>query len=658
MGNRSRPARRWATGRGISACLALGVFISHGAGRALGQEVQRIELQCARTEIIADGRDSAIIEALVTVDRQGTPAPDGTMVYFGFDIGTVEPAAVPTENGRAVATFTVQSQTESEATIRARAGTKISEAPIRLKIVRERQDEEKGSRFLEIKADNLAYLDKSAMLIAYGGCQFSYRTLAIRADSLQFSVPDFILKASDAEVSNGETTLTAAELYVEFGHPQTRGVALIMEPTPHTLYFTNERFFEAQWSAPSDKFRRWDTGESKLVIRSKRAIIHPGQKLTLQPAKMYYQDVHVFTLSARELSLGPELPDAPQFFGYNASGPVVDFPWYFTTRPTHTGRVRLRYGSPFGVVSGREGFYVDTEFEFHTNGGGDGKLVVDGLLTPTYGATLRYTHEFDDGKRGSAYISWPQHSYLTANANLWRSGRSVDNIINARVMGGGSLSTTYSLDSSWNFKPKSTIGGWRWQYSLDTQFARDSYDTRPYLEGGVRLRLHPGKLYQFGNKVSLSPRISGGAWLDTLGRTETLASGSADLNFNITNGTVLGLSYSAEHRHGGRFTTGFSHSVTARLNAFSGERWWTSASATYNLTNGSSFGVAYGSWEFIPKWHLDASALFQRYGLASFSDYMVALGRDIGGQQARIVYSTSEGRLYFELRRAGGFFTF
>ncbi|HOS92982.1 MAG TPA: hypothetical protein PLQ54_06685, partial [Armatimonadota bacterium] len=66
MGNRSRPARRWATGRGISACLALGVFISHGAGRALGQEVQRIELQCARTEIIADGRDSAIIEALVT----------------------------------------------------------------------------------------------------------------------------------------------------------------------------------------------------------------------------------------------------------------------------------------------------------------------------------------------------------------------------------------------------------------------------------------------------------------------------------------------------------------------------------------------------------------------------------------------------------------
>jgi len=98
--------------------------------------------------------------------------------------------------------------------------------------------------------------------------------------------------------------------------------------------------------------------------------------------------------------------------------------------------------------------------------------------------------------------------------------------------------------------------------------------------------------------------------------------------------------------------------VTARLNAFSGERWWTSASATYNLTNGSTFGVAYGSWEFIPKWHIDASALFQKYGLASFSDYMIALGRDIGGQQARIVYSTSEGRLYFELRRAGGFFTF
>jgi hypothetical protein len=634
------------------------LLLALACGVAWGQGVQRIEMTCGRTEIVADGQDVALVEVIVT-DTLGNPIGDGTLVHFQVDIGTMEADTVGTVGGRAEGRYRVLSQSAEEVTIRASAGGKISEAPLRLKIVRDRADSERGQRFMEIRTSNyMAYFDSSALLVAYGDCRLSYRSLSIRADTLQFSVSDFVMKASDAEMSNGSETIHAKRLYVEFGRAQTRGVALIIDPEPKTLYFSNERFFEAEWPAPNDKFRDYDPGESDTVIKCDKAVIRPGEKMILTPAKIYYKDVHVFTLSARELSLGAALPDAPQYLGWGADGPIVDIPWYFLTKRNYTGRVRVRRGSPFGPVSGREGFYVDTEFELHSNSGDDAKVVVDGLLTNTYGASLRYARRVDDRTRVSAYLGWPQHSYVTGSANYWHNGSSSDNIVNARAYGGGSIATSFAVTSSWNFRPHDFVGDWRWQYSFDTELARDSYDPSVYAGAGLRVRLDPEKPYTMGSRVSLSPRISSGVSVDTLGRAEGEASGSMDLNLALARGTVLGFSYTADYREGGRLATGLTQRVTGRLNSFGSDRWWASASASYNLTNESFFGVAYGSWEVIPEWHVDAGVIFQQFGPASLNDYTIGLGRDIGEQQARIVYSTSEGRIYFEFRRKGAFFNF
>jgi len=651
-GDHRRPRRS----RCVPALMA--AFILWSALAAAAQAVQRIELRSARDEILADGSDAAHIEVLVTVDRAGAPVPDGTLVQFLADIGTVDPEVATTVNGRVEARYTVLSQSASEVTIRASAGGKISEEPLRLRIVQEKRERDKGARFLEIRGDYLAYFDSSALLVGYGNCSFSYRSLTITADRLQLSVPEFVLKASDAEVSNGKTTLEAKEFYAEFARPTTRGVALLLEPEAKTLYFTDERFFEADWPAPSDKFRAWEPGESKTVIKADKAIIQPGYKMILSPARIYYDGTHVFTLSARELSLGGSLPDEPQYFGWGANGPIIDIPWYAVTQRKVTALVRGRYGSPFGPVSGREGFYVDTEVELHTDAGDDAKVAVDGLFTNTYGASAEYTRQLDSRSRVSAFAMWPQHRYLSGNLNYWRSGDSVDNIVNLRALGGGGLTPSYSLDSAWNFRPKDFVGDWQWQYSFDATLARDAFDPRTYLESGIRTRFQPERFYRIGDRVTISPRLSAGASVDTLRRTETMAGGSLDVTFQVNRSTSVGVSYSADYRLGGRWLNGFNHQVTGRLNSFGNERWWLSASATYNLRNQSLFGVAYGSWEFIPKWYLDAGLVWQQFGPAQFRDYTIGLGREIGGQQARIVYSTSEGRIYFELRRKGGFFNF
>lgn len=644
--------------RSVVGALIWVLAASAVVGQVGDPEIGRISITPSRHWVLADDTDSVVLEINV-LTRSGSPAPDGTEVGLTSTAGRLEETTVTTFNGVARVRFYSGGDSDTDAVITAIANGRRAERAEVISITREEGATDDGTRVARIKADDyLAFRESDALLVGYGNVEFEFRRLKITAEHLQFRVfPPYELKATNAVISNGEQQLVAKNLYVEFRTEGTCGAAFLAEPEARAMSFLDDDLTEGPWWAPEDKFRMWDLEESTVVIKCRRALLHPGDKLTLEHARIYYDGFHVLTMSAQVIDLGGISGGAtafPQVVGFTYPGGLfVDYPYYFATGEHFTGAVRLRHGSPAGAFYGRQGWYADIEGGWESDEGDGGSVVIDGLGQRDWGARASHSEMFDQNTQGSFSIAWPQHRYVSAYSNVFKQMGRGSQMLTASWFGEGREDSSWYVDWSRRFAPE-RVGGFNLSYSLDLGIERDLWFDAPYGRVGLSSSIRPRKAWEIGGNFTISPRASGEVEQRTNGELEwaTVFGADAALRFSRTGSFSLG--YDVSQRAGGRYLNGTRHSLRARLYYYTiGDHPLSVvANAVRDLDSGRLTAYGYAAWEFQRKWTLSLVGTFSRAATYSFEDYTIGLGRRLGQSEARVVYSTSRDRVEFEFTRA------
>jgi hypothetical protein len=625
-------------------------------------EVGRITITPSRHWVLADDTDSVILEINV-LTHSGDPVPDGTEVGLTSTAGRLEDTTATTFNGIARVRFYSGGDSDTDAVITAIANGRRAERAEVISITQEEGGTDEGSRVARIKAeDYLAFRESDALMVGYGKVEFEFRRFKITAEQLQFRIfPPYELKATNAIVTNGEQQLVAKNLYVEFREDGTHGVAFLVEPEARAMSFIDDDFTESQWWAPEDKFRMWDLEESTLVVKCRRALLHPGDKLTLEHARIYYDGFHVLTMSAQVIDLGGIIGGAsafPQLIGFTYPGGLfIDYPYYFATGEHFTGALRVRHGSPAGAFYGRQGWYADIEGEWESDEGDGGSVLIDGLGQRDWGARVSHNHSFGESTQGSVSVAWPQHRYVSAYSNVFKQMGRGSQMVTASWFGGEGVDTNWYVDWSRRFAPE-TIGGFNLGYSLDLGLERDVWSNAPYGRAGLSASIRPRKAWNIVGNLTLSPRASGEVEQRTNGELEWASVLGVDASLRFSRTGSFSVGYDMSQRAGGRYLNGTRHNLRARLQYFnmSSHPFSLVANAVQDLDSNRFTAYGYASWEFQRKWTLSLVGTISRTATYSFEDYSVGLGRRLGQSEARLVYSTSRDRVEFEFTRASSAF--
>jgi len=642
-------------------CVCLSPTFTDAAAQMLAP-VGRISVTPNRTWVLADDTDSVVLEISV-VDPSGVPVPDGTEVTLSTTRGRLEQTAVTTVAGSARVRFYSGGDAESEADIVAMVGNQRAEHPVTISITKEEGETVEGARVARVTAEGyLAFRDVGCVLVGYGKVQFEFRRLKVTAEHLQFRLgAPYQLKADDAVVSNGKREIKARSLFIEFGATQTQGVAFITDPEPRTLMFVDEDFREGVWWAPDDRFRMWDLGESKVVVKCREALFFPGEKLMLRHARIYYDDVHVLTLSAHVIPVSGALSSQgafPQVVGFNYPGGLfVDYPWYFVTNERYTGAVRVRRGSPAGMYTGRRGWYADAEFEYQDSDSNGGMLAVEGLGQKDWGARWSHSDTYSQSSQGSYSVSWPEHRYLSAYGNVYTQQGRGSRMVAGSWFGGQGLSENWYLESAWR-RPTADLVGFNLGYGMSLGVERDPILGPVYGRAGVNASLRPRKPWSLVGNLTLTPRAAGDIERRTSGQTEWRTVVGLDAALQFSRRGSLGLSYDVSDRQGGAYLNGTRRTLRARAQYFAAGSRPLSVMlmGVQDLDSGRLTSYGWFTYEFQPKWTLDIVSMLNRTPAYDYQDYTFGIGRRIGQAEFRLLYSTSRDRVEFELTRIGAAF--
>jgi len=654
----------WARARGCAwlACLCGCLcFVATGLdARAQGlAPVGRITITPNRTWVLADDTDSVLLEINV-VDPNGVAVPDGTEVTLSTTRGRLEQTTITTVAGSARVRFYSGGDAESDAEIMAMIGNQRAEHAVSISITREAGETVQGARVAHVKADGyLAFRDVGCVLVGYGKVEFEFRRLKITAEHLQFRLgAPYQLKADNAVVSNGKSEIKATSLFIEFGASQTQGAAFVTEPEPRTIMFVDEDFREGAWWAPDDRFRMWDLGESKVVVKCREALFFPGEKLVLRHARIYYDDVHVLTMSAHVIPVAGALtsPGAfPQVVGFNYPGGLfVDYPWYFVTDERYTGAVRVRRGSPAGLYTGRRGWYADVDFEYQNSDSNGGTLALEGLGQRDWGARWSHADTYSDTTQGSYSVWWPEHRYVSAYGNLYTQQGRGSRMVAGSWFGGEGLSENWYLESAWR-RPTANLGGFSLGYGMTLGVERDLLLGGSYGRAGMNASLRPQKAWTLAGNLTLTPRAAGDIERRTNGQTESHTVVGLDAALQFSHRGSMGLSYDISSRQGAAYLNGTRHSLRGRAQYFtSGSRPLSvMLMGVQDLDSGRLTGYGWLTYEFQAKWTLEIVSTLNRTSAYDYQDHTFGIGRRMGQAELRLLYSTSLNRIEFEMTRIG-----
>lgn len=651
-----RGSRLWLT-----ACLACCLATVSGVAWAQAAfVVGRISVRLDRAYVLSDDADSVGIQVDV-IDSQGNPAPDGSEVVLTSSAGRLEETSVYTTGGIARTRFYSGGEKECEAQIMALCNGKRAERSEVVFIQANPLDEQSGSRTLKVDADDyLAFFDDGQLVEGIGNARLKFRRIEItEAERLQVRIsPPYCLNAKNATLSNGRQTVKTRWLYMEFRPDGVYGVALVEDPNPHTFEFVDEEFTEGQWFYPENKWRAWDTSESRVVIKADDVLLIPDQRLILNRARIYYDNVRLpLPLSAHVIPLsggGALGSPIPQVVGVTYPGGLfVDYPWYLKTSEAYTAALRIRHGSPIGNYTSRKGWYGDFEVDYLKQEEGGGLFVVDGLGQKDWGARWSHNQRYSGERYGSYSINWPQHRYLSAYGNITTSGTKSSHMLNASWLSGAGMPQDWYVDSSWRFRG-TRIAGFGFGYGVTLGIKQDGWNDEFYGRAAVTGSLALRKPWKVIGNFTLAPRASASFEQRTNGATESSALVGIEGSMRFSRMGSLRIAYDTQMRDGAQYLNGTRHYLRANLSYFSGgERGFSVlVSGTRDLDLRRSTFYGYANWEFVPKWSLQFTGIANSGPSFSYEDYNFGIGRRIGQAEARVLYSTQRNRVEFEFTRA------
>jgi hypothetical protein len=629
----------------------LGVLASV-APSALSQP-DSIDLSASPSAILADGHSSTVVTARV-FDRAGGYVPDGTVVEFTAELGNIERSA-STLRGVARVRL-ISSQEVGSSLVVATAGT--ATATVYVEFAAELKGAYEIPAFIAAQADYLAYSVDFDILDCVDNVRITSGPIEITAQSAQVDAMGGIVYAwRDVTVRSGEASLSGDVLVfaTSSGEGEISGA-----PLPEPVWFSGPKLEpkpSEEVAVPPMQTEPVDLYDSQMLMTARRARIFPAQKVQLARANIFVYGAKVLKLPHYEYTMGGFAGAAGQYFGIGSDGLSLAFPYTFSMTPTAKSSLVISRGAHmgWGSYSSRQGWALGLSHTYDVPSRAAGEFALQDVSRPTWGARWQETREFGPGFAGFFDFESPNHRDLFGNLSLSKQLRA--------------LSLSLSLSGSRYEGADTDLGGhllletaparfWqrRGQASLLFRINRASEGASPLFRKShslflqTRTTLLGGSLR--GSSLSLTASV-GQVW------------GGSDVR-----GTALqgGLAFGHNFGRGVSFRANYSYSKLPWLADAGPTRQVSSVLSVRNLGNFDAHAYylwnldadrtnffAGAAYRFSPLWRVSADLTRQSYADTRFTDYEIGLGRQVGlGSEARVVWSNTRRRLYFEF--TGGVF--
>lgn len=358
-----------------------------------------VELQPEKTTIRADGRSTSVITARVFDDR-GSPVADGTRVQFSSTLGRLDTQLAETRGGIARVTLIAADQ-PGVATITANLESGGA-VPARTQVIfsNDAQVTELVNPWLRFTGSayvSLAIVDQRTRIFDVQGkkhdAKATYGDITISADHLQYKlgVPRVYAEGNVVLEIGKQKKLfhrLVFDLIQQVGEGETiKGRVQLgkgLQETP----------------LPLDQGAAWqfaDLGAAALVISAQAIGINNDGMVQFRKATFYIDGQKAYSTPYHIMTLRQQSLYREQLLGVGASGMWLNLPYYYNVQPRGVGTLFLRRGAPFGssVYSQRQGWTIDLEQSYNSQGAVEGQFQVLNLTSANRGLRLQHNQKLD-----------------------------------------------------------------------------------------------------------------------------------------------------------------------------------------------------------------------------------------------------------------------
>ena len=627
-----------------------------------------LRLSVNPSAIIADGNSSTTISAEVR-DSTGRPAADDTQVEFTTSLGIVEHigftsagiARVQLKSGAAIGTALVS------AVVR-----KINAlAQIRIDFL------EPGTilfdeSFVTISSDEyLAYDPDQKIIDSAGGVSIKTRGVNITADSCQIITFNNVIKAKaklggdNIKIFRGEKSIQASAVYYDIKAMHGFLITPIEEGAQLMEFRTGDmRTSPVDDNQKSPDFNYKQTQESSVVITAKYIILHPDKEVKIKRATFYMEGDKLLRVPLYKTSLRSGYGLQNSFLAVGSDGLRLDFPLYYQLTEVFTGSARIKHSEPggWGYYTGRAGWQLNLEEEYYINGSTDGKFIIDRAGTNDWGLSWNHRNEFGGNSRLYSYINFAEHKDIYTSINYNKGYQNLNLAFNMRANHTRDSNNRYISNAYINTKQKQLIPG-KIDYNLsggvffdhreskiispsqnDDKLTTESFGA----SSGISFYSRPWVISRDTNINSSLVYFRNWKGADTGNQIYA----NLGIFKYMGDRSQLGLYYSYnwdDSRNGS-----FDHSISSDFGIGGGGKWDLHLNATRTLQNNTTSAFGEFALQFLPSWRLSLLSTYQEYETDQFSDLEVILSKQIGNQEARLIWSKELQAIKFDYV-AGGF---
>ena len=380
-------------GSGLSqrACHSLLLLLVAATAARASLPIGEITLRADSVRVPADG-GSGVIITIEVLDATGKPVPDGTSVNLITTLGEVV-SPVQTLGGLAQTVLT-PSTTAGTALVSAMVGA--ARATVEVEFVAGPGSASPGSRMVELSAEELSYSPDRKLFVAGPNVRLAYQGMEIRADGMEYDVMANVVCAQGAVViTSGGAEVKADALRYDLSN--LRGRLLRVADEPVRLLVEGEKLETRP--DPSEDVGLWYQGpldSTRTWLKARSAIIHPRQKVILDHAAVYVDDLRVMGMRRHVLDPRRGASLFGNSFGYSSLlGAAFDFPYYYRASASQVGAFHITHNRSVGGSGGDPGWALGVREEYIKEGRSEGALSIEDITHPDRG--LDWQHQLTLG---------------------------------------------------------------------------------------------------------------------------------------------------------------------------------------------------------------------------------------------------------------------
>lgn len=412
-------------------------------------------------------------------------------------------------------------------------------------------------------------------------------------------------------------------------------------------------------------------------VASKSLRVFPRQRVQFQRATVYFNGGKVFHAPLYVLPLDGSFNPTTDTLSFNSEGGLtLKFPVYYQASRNGTGALYIRHDPGAGYSTGKPGFSLALDHQYHFSSNSSGELTMDQLGRGSWNLNLHHEMKLNPTTHGDFYFSSPRHRDLYANASLTKELRAMQIGIEGYYDQPEGEKNNMRGQFFVRMRPKSIGKGWSHNMSANILGVRsvsstitDDDSSIPGRDPVTRTITRPlfGQTFTTGLQSPIFSPWRGGTFSANLfttaynysdGRRGVTPGISMGFGQNLGRAVSMRLDYTYDRSALGLYgvTSGsYTHYISGALSAQLAKNVSLSSFASKSLSDDSLYGSTDLDYYISDKWRV---GLFSDY--SNFTDsnsesvlnYGWSLGRKIGQREVSVNFDASRGKVYFEL---GGF---